>query len=69
MRNTKDKPFEEVLKELACMESNKDRFLEAARLARHEEQSRRLNGEQKFMIIMTLIGVAAVLGLFFILTR
>lgn len=64
MKKTENRTFEEVIETIKNAELDVDRFLEAARLQRQEEQSRRLNSEQKMTIILCSLGLLAFLGFF-----
>lgn len=59
-----ERKFEEVIETIKNAEIDVDRLLEAARLQRQEEQSRRLSAEQKMTIILCLIGMLTILCFF-----
>ena len=46
-----ERKFEDVVKSIASSEKDVDKVLEAARLLRHEGESRKLNAEQKADLI------------------
>lgn len=55
-----DRNFEKVIEAIKNAEIDVDRVLEAAKLQRNEQQSRKLTAEQKASVIET---VALILGL------
>lgn len=57
-----ERKFTDVVKSIASSEKDVDKVLDAARLLRHEGESRKLNAEQKTNLIELCILVAGVLG-------
>lgn len=56
---TKDtRKFTDVMDSIRNSEKDKDRFLEAANLERHEKCSNRLSAEHKMTLLLALIGCA-----------
>lgn len=61
MRNEEKRTFEEVIESMEGIEDDKDRFLKAARLERHEID-RRYEMERLTLILNYLIGTVAMVG-------
>ena len=57
-----ERKFLDVVQSIKGAEDDVDKVLEAARLLRHEGQSRKLNAEQKADLIETGIFAAILLG-------
>ncbi len=68
MKNQDERKFTDVVDTIDKAEKDVDKVLDAARLERHEGPNMRLNAEQKYTIIMTLIGAVSVLVFFLSLT-
>jgi len=68
MKNQDERRFQDVVDTIGKAEEDVDKVLDAARLERHEGPSMRLNAEQKYTIIMTLIGAGSILLFFLGLT-
>lgn len=67
-----ERKFTDVVKSIASSEKDVDKVLEAARLLRHEGESRKLGAEQKAEIIISAMilfgGCAFMTFLYFLLT-
>jgi len=63
-----ERKFTDVVDTIGKAEADVDKVLDAARLERHEGPSMRLNAEQKYNIVMALIGAGSLLLLFLGLT-
>jgi len=68
MKNQDERKFQDVVTSIDSAERDVDRVLSAARLERHEGPNMRLTGEQKYNIIMAVIGAVSVLVFFLSLT-
>jgi len=66
--NQDERKFADVVDTIDKAERDVDRLLDAARLERHEGPQMRLTGEQKYNIIMAVIGAVSVLVFFLSLT-
>ncbi len=65
--NKKERTFEEVVRSITESEEDVDKILAAARLERNEGPSRHMTGDQKYVLLGALIGVAAFLGFFYVM--
>lgn len=66
-KNKDERKFEDVVQTIKCAEDDVDKVLDAARLLRHEGESRNLSAQQKADLIETGIFAAiliAFLGFF-----
>lgn len=59
-----ERKFTDVVKSIASSEKDVDKVLDAARLLRHEGESRKLNAAQKMELIEEIIFAAIILGAF-----
>lgn len=60
-----ERKFTDVVKSIANSEKDVDKVLDAARLLRHEGESRKLNAAQKMELIEEIIFAVIILGAFF----
>ncbi len=68
MKNQDERKFTDAVDTIDAAERDVDRVLDAARLERHEGPDMRMTGEQRYNIIMALIGAVSVLVFFLSLT-
>ncbi len=60
-----ERKFTDVVKSIASSEKDVDKVLDAARLLRHEGESRKLNAAQKLDLAEDIIFAVIILGAFF----
>ena len=58
-----ERNFKDVVENIRSAEKDVDKVLDAARLERHESPNRHMNGEQKLVLLLSLIAAGTFLTL------
>lgn len=58
-----ERNFKDVVENIRGAEKDVDKVLDAARLERHEGPNRHMTGEQKFVLLLSLIAAGTFLAL------